>query len=411
MIERIDTIVVGAGQAGLSTSYHLKQRGREHLIFEQAKQAVPAWRSRWDSFTLITPNWMFQLPGAEYQGDDPDGFMARDDLVARFETYIEQLDPPVQYETRVSSVERIDAGYRVSTGKGDFAAANVVIATGMFQTPRIPPFSAKISPAIHQLHSNEYRNPDALPQGAVLVVGSAQSGCQIAEELYQTGRKVYLCVGNTGRVPRRYRGKDATRWLAELGLFDRTADKLPSPKAKFAGSIQGTGKDGGHSINLHQFARDGVILLGRIQDARENRLILAPDLIETLAKTDQAEADFIKQVNEYIEKTGQEAPMESIPELRDGYEAELISELDLKSAGITSVIWATGYKFDFSMVKLPVFDQDGYPVQERGVTEYPGLYFVGLPFLDTGKSGLLFGVGENAAHIVSVIAGNDRVIR
>jgi putative flavoprotein involved in K+ transport len=408
MNEQVNTIVVGAGQAGLSTSYYLKQQGREHLIFEQAKQAAPAWRSRWDSFTLVTPNWMFRLPGAEYQGDNPDGFMDRDDLVARLETYIERLDPPIRYETQVKSVERIDAGYRVRTDKGDFEAANVVIATGMFQNPRIPLFSTKISSDIHQLHSSKYRNPEALPAGAVLVVGSAQSGCQIAEELYRTGRKVYLCVGNAGRVPRRYRGKDVTRWLLELGFFDRTADMLPSPKAKFAGSIQGTGRDGGHSINLHQFARDGVVLLGHIQDIQENRIILRTDLMETLAKTDQAEADFIKQVEEYLEKTGQEAAMESIPELRDGYKAEPISELDLKSAGITSVLWATGYKFDFSMVKLPVFDEDGYPVQERGVTGYPGLYFVGLPFLDTGKSGLFFGVGENAAHIALAIAERNQ---
>ena len=408
MNEQVNTIVVGAGQAGLSTSYYLKQQGREHLIFEQAKQAAPAWRSRWDSFTLVTPNWMFRLPGEEYQGDNPDGFMDRDDLVARLETYIERLDPPIRYETQVKSVERIDAGYRVRTDKGVFEAANVVIATGMFQNPRIPLFSTKISSDIHQLHSSEYRNPEALPAGAVLVVGSAQSGCQIAEELYRTGRKVYLCVGNAGRVPRRYRGKDVTRWLLELGFFDRTADKLPSPKAKFAGSIQGTGKDSGHSINLHQFARDGVVLLGHVQDIQENRIILARDLMETLAKTDQAEAEFIKQVDEYLEKTGQEAAMESIPELRDGYKAEPISELDLKSASVTSVLWATGYKFDFSMVKLPVFDEDGYPVQERGVTEYPGLYFVGLPFLNTGKSGLFFGVGENAAHIALAIAERNQ---
>lgn len=408
MNEQVNTIIVGAGQAGLSTSYYLKQQGREHLIFEQAKQATPAWRSRWDSFTLVTPNWMFRLPGAEYQGDNPDGFMDRDDLVARLETYLERLDPPIRYETQVKSVERIDAGYRVRTDKGDFEAANVVIATGLFQNPRIPLFSTKISSDIHQLHSSEYRNPEALPAGAVLVVGSAQSGCQIAEELYRTGRKVYLCVGNAGRVPRRYRGKDATRWLLELGFFDMTADKLPSPKAKFAGSIQATGRDGGHSINLHQFARDGVVLLGHIQDIQQNRIILATDLMETLAKTDQAEADFIKQVDEYLEKTGQEAAMESIPGLRDGYKAEPISELDLKSAGITSVLWATGYKFDFSMVKLPVFDEDGYPVQERGVTGYPGLYFVGLPFLDTGKSGLFFGVGENAAHIALAMAERNQ---
>jgi putative flavoprotein involved in K+ transport len=277
----------------------------------------------------------------------------------------------------------------------------------MFQKPGIPPLSTKISTDIHQLHSSEYRNPEALPPGAALVVGSAQSGCQIAEELYQTGREVFLSVGSAGRVPRRYRGKDVTRWLFEMGFFDRTVEQLPSPKAKFAGSLQGTGKDGGHSINLHQFASDGVILLGHIRDAQEDRIILAPDLMETLAKTDQAQADFIKQVNEYIETSGQDAPVESLPELRDGYEAELISELDLKSAGITSVLWATGYKFDFSMVKLPVFDEAGYPLQDRGVTAYPGLSFVGPPFLPSGKSGLLIGVGENAAHVASVIAGSE----
>jgi len=407
MTERIDTIIVGGGQGGISTSYHLKLQGKEHIILEQADRTASAWRKRWDSFTLVTPNWMTRLPGAEYQGDDPDGFTARDNVIAYFEEYIEKFDLPIRYGVRVTSVERTDSKYQVNTNKGDFEAANVVIATGMFQGPKIPQFSTNLSSDIHQIHSSEYRNPRALPEGAVLVVGSAQSGCQIAEELYQSGRKVYLSVGRAGRGPRRYRGKDITRWSVEMGIVDRTADQLPSPKAKFMGSLQGSGKDGGHSINLHQFAKDGVILLGHLQDAEKDRITLAPDLHENLAKADESEAEFIEQVDAFIEKNGLDAPVENLPELRDGYEAEVITELDLDAAGIRSIIWATGYKFDFSMVKLPVFDEDGYPVQERGVTEYPGLYFVGLPFLHTIKSGLLFGVGDDAAHIVSVMTGND----
>lgn len=180
-------------------------------------------------------------------------------------------------------------------------------------------------------------------------------------------------------------------------------DKLPSPKAKFAGSVHGTGKDGGHTINLHQFVRDGVVLLGHIQSAQENRILLAPDLKKNLAEADKFEADIVKLIDNYIEKNGLEVPAETLPDLRDGYEADLILELDLKSAGITSIIWATGYKFDFGLVKLPAFDEDGFPMQKRGVTDYPGLYFIGLPFLHTSKSGLLYGVGEDAAHIVSAI--------
>jgi len=408
MTERMDTLIVGGGQGGLSTSYHLRQQGREHAILEQADRAARVWRNRWDSFTLITPNWMIRLPGAEYQGDDPDGFTARDEVVAYFEEYIERFDLPIRYGVRVTSVEPIQAGYRVSTDGAEFEATSIVIATGLHQRPKIPVFGTDLMSEIRQLHSNEYRNPEALPDGAVLVVGSAQSGCQIAEELYQSGRKVFLSVGSAGRLPRRYRGKDVTRWSDEMGLADRTVDDLPSPKAKFAASAHGTGKDGGHTINLHQFARDGVVLLGHIQSVQEDRIALAPDLKENLAKADKLEADFMRQVDEYIESRGLEVPTETLPELRDGYEVELILELDLESVGITGVVWATGYEFDFSLVKLPAFDEDGYPVQRRGVTDYPGLYFVGLPFLHTIKSGLLAGVGDDAAHVVSAIAAGKK---
>jgi putative flavoprotein involved in K+ transport len=403
MTTHVDTIVVGGGQGGLSTSYYLKRQGREHVILEQAGQSAQVWRSRWDSFTLNTPNWMTRLPGAEYQGNVPDGFMPRDELVAYFEAYIERFELPVRYGIRVTSVEPIEAGYLVSTDEGEFEAANVVIATGVHQQPRIPPFSSNLPAEIHQLHSSEYRNPEALPAGGVLVVGSAQSGCQIAEELYQSGRKVYLSVSSSPRIPRRYRGKDITWWLDIIGPFDKTVDQLPSPKAKFAASAHSTGKDGGHTINLHQFAKDGVVLLGHIQGMQEDRITMVPDLKENLAKADKAEADFVIQIDEYIERTGLDAPLDSLPKLKDGFEAEEVLELDLKTAGITSVIWTTGYKFDFSFVKLPIFDEDGYPVQKRGVTEYPGLYFIGLPFLPTIKSGLLAGVGDGAAYVAGHI--------
>lgn len=378
------------------------------MILEQADQIAEPWRKRWDSFTLITPNWMTRLPGAEYQGDDPDGFSARDEVVAYFEKYVERFELPIRYGIRVKSVEPIEAGYLVSTDGEDIEAENVVIATGLFQQPKIPPLSTNLPAEIHQLHSSEYRNPEMLPDGAVLVVGSAQSGCQIAEELYQSGRRVYLSVSSAGRLPRRYRGKDITRWMDEMGFIDRTVDQLPSPEVKFAGSAQGTGKDGGHTINLHQFARDGVVLLGHIESIQGDRIVLAPDLMENLSKADEFEVDFASKIDEYIEKIGLDAPIETLTEMRDGYMAELIQELDLKSAGITSVIWATGFKFDFSLVKLPAFDEEGYPVQQRGVTAHPGLYFVGRPFLHTRKSGLLFGVGDDAAHVASAIAANGK---
>jgi putative flavoprotein involved in K+ transport len=408
MTEYVETVIVGGGQAGLAVSYHLTQQGREHTILEQASQAAEAWRNhRWDSFTFITPNWMIRMPGAEYQGPDPDGFMPRDEIVAYFEEYIERFKLPIRYGVRVTSVEPREAGYLVHTDEATLEAANVVMATGLYQQPRIPPFSANLPAEVKQLHSSEYRNPAALPPGAVLVVGSAQSGAQIAEELYESGRQVYLCVSRAGRIPRRYRGKDTTRWFDEAGSFDMTVDKLPSPKAKFRASAHASGTRGGHSINLHQFARDGVVLLGRMQGTHGGKIMLAADLKENLAKADGFEANVLKAIDDHIEKKGLDVSKETLPELRDGYDAEVMLELDLRSAGITSVVWATGYKFDFSLVRLPIFDEDGYPIQKRGITDYPGLYFVGLPWLHTSKSSLVFGVGDDAAVIASDIATRE----
>ena len=403
MTEFIDTIIVGGGQGGLSVSYHLCQQGREHLIFEKAHRAAQVWRNRWDSFTLITPNWMVRMPGAPYQGDNPDGFMTKDEIVTYFESYINRFKLPIKYGVRVTSIKPYNNGYRVFTNNGNYAAKNVVVAVGLYQKAKMPLCYKKLSAEIQQIHSSEYKNPEMLPPGAVLVVGSGQSGSQIAEELYQSGRKVFLSVGAAGRVPRRYRGLDVALWMEKMGYYKRLVSELSSPKDKFAGSAHGTGKNGGHTINLHQFAKEGVILLGQVKDIDNETLIIKMNLKENLAKADQFEQDFIDEVDQYIESHKLDFPDEQLPKFTEGYQAKEINKLDLKQAGIRTVIWATGYKFDFSWIQLPIFDDDGYPIQARGVTDYPGLYFIGLPFLHNGISGVIAGVGDDAAHIASVI--------
>jgi putative flavoprotein involved in K+ transport len=406
MSESIETVIIGGGQAGLSLSYYLAQQGRDHIILEQAAQAANAWRNgRWDSFTLVTPNWTVRLPGGVYQGSAPDGFMSRAELIAYFEQYIERNRLPVRYNTRATSVTLENEGYRVSTESGQLLAKNVVMATGLFQSPKIPPFSAQFPAAVLQLHSSQYRNPAGLPPGAVLVVGSAQSGAQITEELYQSGRKVYLCTGSMGRVPRRYRGKDIVEWFYLTGRFDTPPDKLPSPQKKFAGNPTATGKDGGHTLNLHQFARDGVTLLGHLVGVADGKASFAPDLMDNLAKADQFEAEMLRKIDTYIQQNHLGAPEEVLPVLRDGYDQPVVTGLDLHAAQISTVIWAMGYRFDFSLVRLPIFDADGFPVQSKGKTANPGLYFLGLPFLVAQKSGLLLGVGEDAARVASEITG------
>ena len=309
-MEKFETIIIGGGQAGLATSYHLKQLGREHVIFEAAEKAGNAWRNdRWDSFTFVTPNWSIQLPGAKYDGNDPDGFLPKDEIVAYFERYVEKYDLPVRYKTCVLEVAPMDGvRYQVKTEAGIYQAKNAVIATGSFQKPKIPSYSANVPVDILQLHSGHYRNPGQLPDGAVLVVGSAQSGMQIAEELYKSGRKVYLCTGSAPRVPRRYRGRDCFAWLLDTGFLNATPDKLPSLKARLGGNPHLSGKDGGHSLDLHQFARDGVTLLGHIAGAQNGKVMLKPDLKENLARVDKAEKDITGMIDKYIEANGIDAP-------------------------------------------------------------------------------------------------------
>ncbi|HSN78163.1 MAG TPA: NAD(P)-binding domain-containing protein [Anaerolineae bacterium] len=410
--ETTETVIVGGGQAGVATSYWLKQHGREHIVLEKAERPGHAWRQRWDSFTLVTPNWMFRLPGTEYHGAAPGEFMPRDEIVATFERYVADHALPVSFGVDVTAIEPLAgrSGYRVRTTEKDYETANVVIATGLFQRAKIPAFAANLPADVQQLSSEQYRNPAALPPGAVLVVGSGQSGCQIAEELRKSGRRVFLSVGTCGRAPRRYRGKDIFDWLDLIHFLDRTPDMLPSPKARFAANPHVSGAGGGHDLNLHQFARDGMTLLGHLRGATDERIHLALDLHDSLFKVDQFEIQLLGRIDEAIARRGIDAPEEQRPNLRDGFAQMQISEVDIEAAGISSVIWAAGYSFDFGFIKRPVTDGDGFPIQQRGVTNYPGLYFVGMPWLPTQKSGLLVGVGDNAAFIAEYIATNKTSI-
>ena len=408
-VRKIDTVIVGAGQAGLSISRLLKEQNRDHIILEKNSQIAESWRNRWDSFTLVTPNWQLKLPGYAYQGENPDGFLPRDEVVRYLEGYAESFNPPIRFETPVTAVEKngTKPGGLVYTVDDTYEAEHVVVAAGTFQRPNFPECSSKVPEEITQLHSSEYRNPDMLPDGNVLVVGSGQSGSQIAQELHESGRKVYLATSKVGRLPRRYRGEDGMWWAVKLGMTERTVDQLDSPEERFAPNPKISGKNGGTDINLHQFARDGVTLLGRVQDIRDRKAILVSDLHDNLAFADTMASEFYKGVDKYVEKTGLSVPEESVEELRDGYEQEQLSELHLDDHDIRTVLWATGFRWDYSWIQPLVLDQFGYPKQERGVSEYPGLYFLGIHWMHSLKSGLFLGVGEDAAYVAEHIDGRS----
>lgn len=405
MTERQDTIIVGAGQAGLAAGYLLSKQNREHLILE--KQRIgESWRSgKWDSFTLVTPNYMLQLPGYAYDGDQPFGFLGRDEVVQYLERYVDSFDPHVQTEVDVTAVEPAEKGIRLQTSAGPFEANNVIIATGTFQQPKIPDLTTKIPNETRQLHSSAYRSHDRLPKGAVLVVGSAQSGCQIANELRDHGRTVYLATGKANRLPRTYRGHDSFWWAEQLGILDQTVDDLPARAARFMPNPQVAGSAGDQTLSLHSLAAKGVTLLGRATRADGTRIGIGDDLMDHVAQADDFAANFKQGVDAFVEKTGMEAPEDGRPEPRNAYDSEIITELDIADAGISTIIWATGYRYDYSWIIFPVFDDVGYPITDRGVTDQPGLYFVGQHFLHKRKSGLILGVGDDAEHVVGHIAG------
>lgn len=400
-------VVVGGGQAGLSASYYLQQRGIGHIVLEKHRIGH-AWREqRWDAFCLVTPNWQCRLPGFPYDGDDPQGFMTKDEIVAYIERYAAFVDPPLREGVAVERLERrADGAFELHTAAGAVNADQVILAVNAYHRPKIPRMAERLPGAVRQLHSVDYRNPQALPPGAVLVVGTGQSGCQIAEDLHLAGRQVHLCVGGAPRAPRWYRGRDSVDWLEAMGTYEVSVDEHPEPawNLRHKANHYMTGRDGGREIDLRRFALEGMQLYGRIVNVEPGgRLVFGGDLEKNLDSADQTYCRIRRSIDDYIAARGIDAPAEPPyqPVWRPKREPE---SLELNAAGITSVIWATGFDSDFSWVGLPVFDGRGEPVHHRGVTPVPGAYFLGLPWLHTWGSGRFASVGEDARHIVEHIA-------
>ena len=405
----IDAVVIGAGQGGLATSWFLSRAGIGHVVLERSSIAS-SWRERrWDSFCTVTPNWSIALPGAEYAGDDPDGFLVRDDLVRHFERWAESFGAPVRFGVAARRVRPLDGGFEVETGAGVWRARNVVVATGTYQAPNVPTVSAKLPRRLKQLAADDYKRPGSLPLGGVMVVGAGQTGCQIAEELHGAGREVWLCVGRAGRLPRRWRGRDCIAWQRDMGYLDRTPDMLEGRELRFRADPHLTGRNGGSTLSLHDFHRRGIRLLGRLVDCDGERAQLDDSLHAEMRFADEFADRIVAEFERHIRDHGIDAPPPTPEELasgppEDGTMPEVLRELELAGAGIGSVVWATGYRYDFSWIEAPVLDEAGYPAAPGGVSAFPGLYFVGLNWMTWRKSGILWGVGEDARSVARHLA-------
>jgi putative flavoprotein involved in K+ transport len=407
--ERLDghrsVVVVGGGQAGLAASFELTRRGIDHVILERDRLAA-SWRDqRWDEFCLVTPNWQCQLPGHPYDGDDPDGFMLKDSIIDYIERYADAFGPPLCEGVAVTSVQQSSDAFIVTTPRGALTCDHVVLAVGGYHVPRIPPIGATLSPAITQLHSSAYRNHTSLPDGGALVVGSGQSGAQIAEDLHLAGREVHLAVGSAPRVARRYRGRDCVAWLHDIGHYRMPITEHPEGlSARREPNHYVTGRGGGRDIDLRAFARDGMRLHGRLLAGDGERLEFAADLAKNLDVAD-ATADRIKDtIDRWILGQDIDAPHEPRYEPVWQPPSGGGEPLDLAAAGVRTVIWATGFEPNWSWVRLPLFDERGYPEHERGITKVDGVSVLGLPWLHTWGSGRFAGIAEDAAHVVEHIA-------
>ena len=412
MNEKIDTVIIGAGHAGLTMSYFLSQRGLEHVVLERGRVGERWISERWDSFHFQFPNSTIELPGHKYQTDDPDGFVPGREVVRFIQEYADYIKAPVRSGVNVIALENSanSMPYLLRTNAGAIETSNVVIASGQRETGVIPPFSSDVPNDIRQLHSSAYRNAGELPAGAVLVVGSGASGFQIAEDLHQYGRQVYLCVGRHRPLARRYRGRDYACWAMEMGMFERRRAEVPSTSAP--GPLL-TGVNGGYQADVRALAAKGIVLLGRLKAVTGARLALAPDLEENLAEGEEWLANYKKSVDDYIAKNKLNIPEESPPAnlspIQKGSASTPILELDLRAAGITSIIWATGFGNDYDWLKLPVLDERKEPLHERGVTQFPGIYFLGLRWLYKQKSGFLSfgGPAEDADYLAEQIAARQ----
>ena len=399
----VNTLIVGAGQAGLAMSAHLSQQGVDHLIIERDRIAE-RWRSaRWDSLVANGPAWHDRFPMMEFEDCEADGFPTRDSVVRYFETVAERIDAPVNCGVEVTGACRRSkgGGFDIETSDGRLSADNIVVATGPFQTPVIPPVVP--DGAINQLHSCHYRNPEQLEDGGVLVVGAGSSGSQIADELLRSGRETWLSIGPHDRPPRSYRGKDFVWWLGVLGKWQM---KTP-PAGREHVTIAVSGAYGGKTVDFRRFAERGMTLLGMTQDYDAGCLNIADDLARNIAEGDANHLGLLAEADAYVAANGLDLPLEEeakiIPPDPDCV-ANPVRRLDLAASGISNIIWATGYKQTFDWLKVDTFDADGKPLHHRGVGREDGVYFLGLPWLSMRGSSFIWGVWEDAAYLASHIA-------
>lgn len=403
------TVVIGAGQAGLLMSRSLRQADRDHVVLERRSTLGGGWQDRWDAFRLVSPNFAASLPGFPYDGTEPDAFMRRDEITARTARYAEVIGAPVALDTEVRRVSRADVpggGFLVETSKGALRAREIVGATGAFHTPKIPA-TAAFGPRIHQVHAHHYRNAASLPEGGVLVVGTGQTGVQLAEELHDAGRRVTLSVGHCGRAARRYRDRDWFWWVIELvrngpsvGVELPTVGKLPDPRQRFACNPHMSGHGGGHDTNLRRFAADGIRLVGRFVSADGERARFTDDLEANLQFAD---GFFDERIRPLFEKYVEAASLDLPPDDRVPFDHTVpeVTELDLAADGISSVVWTTGYAPDYDWLDVPIEREFGVPKHVRGVTDIPGLTFIGMLFqLDNGSANLT-GVARDAEYLAS----------
>ena len=401
--ETIKTLVIGGGQAGLVMSHRLKQRGLAHLVVERHRIAE-RWRSeRWDGLKFQFPNWSVRLPEFPFPHSDPDGFSDTADIIRFIEAYAAFIAPPIRCGVEVTRLsQREDGRFLAETTDGTIEARNVVVATGPYQRNVIPDLLRDLP--VFQVHASAYKNPEQLPPGAVLVAGAGASGAQIAEELLEAGRRVYLSVGRHRRLPRRYRGRDLIWWLAEM-QFDQITPEERGP-ARLGPVISGA--YGGRSIDFRDFAARGMILVGHLDSAVGSVIEIAPGLDKALHEGDIAYTTFLDTVDEYVkrrhldlpEETGARATLPDPPSV-----TAPLTRLDLTAEGISSIIWATGYGVDFSWIDIPVTDARGEAVHRNGISPVPGLYFLGLQWLSKMNSSFLSGVGDDAAVLADHILG------
>ncbi|KFE35489.1 flavin-containing monooxygenase [Thioclava atlantica] len=402
-IEDTNTLVIGAGQAGIAMSEHLTRRRIAHIVLERARIAE-SWRTRrWDSLVANGPAWHDRFPNMEFEGHSPDAFVGKEDVAAYFEAYAERFAGQIRSGVEVTELTPLEGrpGYRADTSEGVIEAQTVVVATGAFQKPVIPPIVPE-SEWLTQIHSSDYRNPDALPKGAVLVVGAGSSGAQIADELMRAGRRVFLSVGPHDRPPRSYRGRDFVWWLGVLGKWDRQAS---APGAEHV-TIAVSGANGGQTVDFRRLAQKGITLLGRTETCANGVLSFAADLERNIRRGDENYLALLDEADAYVTRNGLDLPPEpsarALAAMPDCV-TDPLQTLDIRAAGISTIIWATGFANDYGWMAVDAFDEAGRPAHQRGVSRAPGVYFLGLPWLSGRGSSFIWGVWHDAKYLADHI--------